>query len=58
MLELDPDLRISCDDAIKHSYVVAFHDEEDEPVANPFDDMYESEDISLNEWKGILFFKK
>lgn len=53
MIELDPDKRISCEEALKHDYLRPFHDEDDEPTGDLFDDKYESENNSTIEWKCI-----
>jgi len=57
MLQLDPNERINCEQALEHEYVARFHDEEDEPRGEPFVDLDEAQDLTIDEWrsKRILF---
>jgi serine/threonine protein kinase len=52
MLKLDPNERITCEEALKHPYLKTFHDPNDEPDGPKFDDSFESENYDLNEWKS------
>lgn len=52
MLQLDPLKRITCEEALEHPYLSTFHDIEDEPEGTPFDEQYESQELSVPEWKG------
>ncbi len=54
MLQLDPDERITCEAALAHPYLRTFHDPTDEPEGPLFDDMYETQDYPISEWKGKL----
>lgn len=58
MLVLDCDGRISASEALSHPYFSQYHDPDDEPEAQPYDQTLESKDRTLEEWKGkSLFFK-
>ncbi len=59
MLQLDPNERITVEEALAHPYLSTFHDPEDEPEGSHFDDEYESQDFTIADWKSIrLFFLK
>lgn len=46
MLVIDPDTRISAQDALRHPYLAPYHDPTDEPVASgPFDWSFDSADF-------------
>lgn len=57
MLSLDPDVRLSAEDCLQHSYFRAYHDPDDEPIAEPFDEGYQSEsgDIGIDTLKDLMF---
>ncbi|RNA07393.1 mitogen-activated kinase 14 [Brachionus plicatilis] len=55
MLQLDPKERITCEEALSHPYVAAFHDEEDEPVGEHLDQSFETFDLNVPEWKEKIF---
>ena len=55
MLQLDPAQRITCEQALAHPYLNQFHDEEDEPCGEPFDDRFEAEEYSVADWKMRVF---
>lgn len=40
LLAFNPVKRISVDDALKHPYLEAYHDPEDEPTANPIPESF------------------
>jgi serine/threonine protein kinase len=52
MLILDPNERITCEQALAHPYLASYHDEEDEPSGSVYDDAFESQEYSVSEWKG------
>jgi p38 MAP kinase len=52
MIELDPEIRIKCDQALEHPFLEHFHDPNDEPTSELFDEHYETEDCSIEEWKS------
>lgn len=55
MLQLDPNDRITCEQALEHKYFESFHDKDDEPSGSLFDDSYESADFTVTEWKNKIF---
>lgn len=57
MLVLDCDGRISASEALSHPYFSQYHDPDDEPEAQPYDQTLESKDRTLEEWKGKASFK-
>ena len=52
MLQLDPENRITCESALEHPYLRAYHDPEDEPEGSLFEDEYENQELSVERWKG------
>ncbi|XP_078399396.1 mitogen-activated protein kinase 14A isoform X2 [Cetorhinus maximus] len=54
MLNLDPDERIAAGDALAQPYLSEYHDPDNEPVAEPYDDSFESLDLKIEEWKSLL----
>lgn len=52
MLVLDSDKRITAAQALAHAYFAQYHDPDDEPVADPYDQSFESRDLLIDEWKG------
>ena len=54
MLQLDPDERITCEEALEHAYLATLHDPDDEPEGQQFDDPYGVQDFSIDEWKSNL----
>jgi serine/threonine protein kinase len=59
MLQLDPNERITCEQALEHPYLATFHDSDDEPEGYQFDDLYEAQDYTVDEWKSNfkIYFK-
>lgn len=51
MLVLDTDKRITAAEALAHPYFTQYHDSDDEPVAEPLDQSFESRDLEIEEWK-------
>ncbi|KAF8561624.1 hypothetical protein P879_04111 [Paragonimus westermani] len=52
LLHLNPDKRFTAAQALAHPYFQNYHDEMDEPTAEPFDDPLDNRtDISVEEWK-------
>lgn len=51
MLVLDTEKRITAAEALAHPYFTQYHDPEDEPVAEPLDQSFESRDLEIQEWK-------
>lgn len=55
LLQLDPEQRLTCEQALEHPYLEKFHDPDDEPSGQPFeDDIFESENISVEKWKELI----
>uniref|UniRef100_A0A8C2S8N8 mitogen-activated protein kinase n=1 Tax=Capra hircus TaxID=9925 RepID=A0A8C2S8N8_CAPHI len=55
MLVLDSDKRITAAQALAHAYFAQYHDPDDEPVADPYDQSFESRDLLIDEWKKPFF---
>uniref|UniRef100_A0A8C2KNI9 mitogen-activated protein kinase n=1 Tax=Cyprinus carpio TaxID=7962 RepID=A0A8C2KNI9_CYPCA len=51
MLVLDTDKRITAPEALAHPYFAQYHDPDDEPEAEPFDQSFESQELDIEEWK-------
>ena len=55
LLQLDPEKRLTSEQALEHPYLERFHDPDDEPSGQPFeDDTFESENISVEKWKELI----
>lgn len=52
MLVLDTDKRITASEALAHQYFSQYHDPDDEPEAEPYDQSFESRDLEIEEWKS------
>jgi hypothetical protein len=52
MLVLDPNERITCEQALAHPYLSSYHDIDDEPEGSPYDDSFESQELNVLEWKS------
>lgn len=57
MLILDSDKRITATEALAHAYFEQYHDPEDEPEAEPYDESTENKERTIDEWKGTGFLK-
>uniref|UniRef100_A0A8C4SNL2 mitogen-activated protein kinase n=1 Tax=Erpetoichthys calabaricus TaxID=27687 RepID=A0A8C4SNL2_ERPCA len=55
MLVLDTDKRITAAEALAHSYFAQYHDPEDEPEAEPYDQSFESRELDIDEWKRLTY---
>uniref|UniRef100_A0A9J7YK16 mitogen-activated protein kinase n=1 Tax=Cyprinus carpio carpio TaxID=630221 RepID=A0A9J7YK16_CYPCA len=51
MLVLDTDKRITASQALAHPYFAQYHDPDDEPEAEPYDQSFESRELDIEEWK-------
>lgn len=52
MLVLDTDKRITASEALAHPYFSQYHDPDDEPEAEPYDQSFESRELEIEEWKS------
>ncbi|XP_062522907.1 mitogen-activated protein kinase 14-like [Corticium candelabrum] len=55
MLVLDTDQRISAIDALAHPYFAKYSDPTDEPTCDPYDDSFEKLDVTIPEWKELVY---
>ncbi|MEE6481056.1 hypothetical protein FKM82_012746 [Ascaphus truei] len=55
MLLLDSDKRTSAPEALAHAYFVQYHDPDDEPEAEPYDESTENKERTIDEWKEITY---
>lgn len=55
MLQLDPNDRINVEQALAHECMGMYHDSDDEPDGYMFDDLYEKEEYTVDEWKLRIF---
>uniref|UniRef100_A0A671YQP8 mitogen-activated protein kinase n=1 Tax=Sparus aurata TaxID=8175 RepID=A0A671YQP8_SPAAU len=55
MLVLDTDKRITAAEALAHSYFSQYHDPDDEPEAEPYDQSFESRELEIEEWKRLTY---
>lgn len=53
MLVLDTDKRITAAEALAHPYFCQYHDPDDEPEAEPYDQSFESRELEIEEWKRM-----
>uniref|UniRef100_A0A671MZY6 mitogen-activated protein kinase n=1 Tax=Sinocyclocheilus anshuiensis TaxID=1608454 RepID=A0A671MZY6_9TELE len=55
MLVLDTDKRITASQALAHPYFSQYHDPDDEPEAEPYDQSFESRELDIEEWKRLTY---
>ncbi|KAM4795797.1 mitogen-activated protein kinase 14-like [Rhinophrynus dorsalis] len=55
MLVLDTDKRITAAEALAHPYFAQYHDPDDEPIADPYDQSFESRELDIEEWKSLTY---
>ncbi|XP_062420292.1 mitogen-activated protein kinase 14A isoform X1 [Pungitius pungitius] len=55
MLVLDTDKRITASEALAHPYFTQYHDPDDEPEAEPYDQSFESRELEIEEWKRLTY---
>ena len=57
MLELDPDVRVTAEQALAHPYLTDYHDPSDEPTCElPYDQAFEEMEMPVEKWKGKPLF--
>lgn len=56
MLVLDTDKRITASKALAHPYFAQYHDPDDEPEAERYDQSFESRELEIEEWKSKLAY--
>ena len=52
MLHLDPDMRITAEQALAHPYLQQYADPADEPTSPPYDQSFEEQDLDIDAWKS------
>lgn len=52
MLHLDPDHRITTEQALAHPYLKQYSDPSDEPTCNQYDPSCEEKDRDIQSWKS------
>ncbi|CAL8259237.1 unnamed protein product [Gadus morhua 'NCC'] len=55
MLVLDTDKRLTAAEALVHPYFAQYHDPDDEPNAEPYDQSFESRELEIKEWKRLTY---
>uniref|UniRef100_A0A7N8YJZ8 mitogen-activated protein kinase n=1 Tax=Mastacembelus armatus TaxID=205130 RepID=A0A7N8YJZ8_9TELE len=55
MLVLDTDKRITAAEALAHPYFALYHDPDDEPEAEPYDQSFESRELKIEQWKRLTY---
>jgi len=54
MLDLDPDTRITAEEALSHEYLRQYSDPSDEPTSQPYDQSFEEQDFDVPHWKSMI----
>uniref|UniRef100_A0A8C7YAE5 mitogen-activated protein kinase n=1 Tax=Oryzias sinensis TaxID=183150 RepID=A0A8C7YAE5_9TELE len=52
MLLLDPEKRLTAKQGLSHPFLAEYHDPESEPDSEPYDDSFESLELTIAEWKS------
>jgi len=55
MLDLDPDSRITAEQALSHPYLAQYADPTDEPISEPYDQSFEDKDYDIATWKKLIW---
>ena len=55
MLTIDPEERITVDEALKHTYVETHADADDEPVSEQYIEACEKMQHPIEKWRGMYF---
>jgi len=53
MLDLDPDTRITAEQALSHEYLRQYSDPSDEPTSPPYDQSFDNGDFGVPHWKSM-----
>ena len=53
MLDIDPDTRITAEEALSHEYLKQYSDPSDEPISQPYDQSFEEKELDVPEWKSM-----
>jgi len=56
MLDLDPDTRITAEQALSHDYLKQYSDPSDEPTSQPYDQSFEEKEYDVPQWKSVSAF--
>lgn len=52
MLDIDPDTRITAEQALSHPYLKQYADPQDEPTSEPYDQSFEEKDLDIPNWRS------
>jgi len=55
MLDLDPDTRITAEEALAHKYLEQYSDPDDEPISEPYDASFEEEEFDVPTWRKLVY---
>uniref|UniRef100_A0A3Q3XHZ5 mitogen-activated protein kinase n=1 Tax=Mola mola TaxID=94237 RepID=A0A3Q3XHZ5_MOLML len=54
MLLLDPETRLTAKQGLSHPFLAEYHDSETESDSKPYDDSFESLELTVEEWKSLI----
>ena len=54
IFQLDPENRITSKEALMHPYFESYHDPDDEPDSEKFDDAFEEKEYGTVQWKRMI----
>uniref|UniRef100_A0A665T8Y6 mitogen-activated protein kinase n=1 Tax=Echeneis naucrates TaxID=173247 RepID=A0A665T8Y6_ECHNA len=54
MLLLDPETRLTAKQGLTHPFLTEYHDPESELDCEPYDDSFESLELTVGEWKSLI----
>lgn len=55
MMVLDTDRRITAKQALTHPYLASYADEDDEPECEPFDQAFETKELTVPQWREHVY---
>lgn len=55
MLDLNANTRMNATQALAHEYLLQYADPSDEPVSERYDQSFEDLDLSIDEWKNLVY---